>query len=89
MKCGGGDRGDWVDGVNNTFSILDFTSFKYVTSLLKTKVGMLCLPWPFGGGGERDYQFKIRNMFIDKQNWVRRLSLLLGVEGEAENGKAK
>lgn len=44
MKCGGGDRGDWVDGVNNTFSILDFTSFKYVTCLLKTKVGILCLP---------------------------------------------
>lgn len=43
----------------------------------------------FWGGGERDYQFKIRNMFIDKQNWVRCLSLLLGVEGEAENGKAK
>lgn len=44
MKCGGGDRGDWVDGVNNTFLILDFTSFKYVTCLLKTKVGILCLP---------------------------------------------
>lgn len=43
MKCGGGNWGDLVDGVNNIFLILDFISFKYVICLLKIKVGIFCL----------------------------------------------
>lgn len=51
MKCGGGDRGDWVDGVNNIFLILDFISFKYVICLLINKIGCVvyCYFWGWRG----------------------------------------
>lgn len=81
MKCGGGDRGDWVDGVNNTFSILDFTSFKYVTCLLTNKTGCVVYRYFWGWRGKQrmERQNKIITVCIIYQ-------FLLGVKDAGEQG---